>query len=263
MRQRTQFRCIGVHEAEGLAQRNDVLTVDVRDAGSFRRAHIKGAQLLSMANLSAVINGTAKDTPVLIYCYHGHASREYARVFSDFGFNEVYSLDGGYEAWKTRPRAARDATPGVALQQWLADQGFPPNDINAGIANGTTPLMKASQLGQRDVVRMLVTAGARLNARNTDGNNALWLACFGSHLDVIDALIDSGIDIDNRNDNGATPLMYAASSGKAEVVERLLAKGADTAPETLDGFTALDLAATVECLALLRNVSRAKSKAEA
>jgi thiosulfate/3-mercaptopyruvate sulfurtransferase len=91
----------------------------------------------------------------------------------------------------------------------------------------------------------------------------LWLACFGSHLDVIDNLIDSGIDIDNRNDNGATPLMYAASSGKAEVVERLLAKGADTAPETLDGFTALDLAATVECLALLRNVSRAKSRAEA
>jgi thiosulfate/3-mercaptopyruvate sulfurtransferase len=79
-------------------------------------------------------------------------------------------------------------------------------------------------------------------------------------LDVIDFLVEARIDIDNRNDNGATPLMYCASSGKAEVVERLLAKGADTAPETLDGFTALDLASTLECLALLRPARRADSK---
>jgi thiosulfate/3-mercaptopyruvate sulfurtransferase len=46
--------------------------------------------------------------------------------------------------------------------------------------------------------------------------------------------------------------MYAASSGKAAIVERLLAKGADVAAETLDGFSALDLAGTIECLALLR-----------
>ena len=79
-----------------------------------------------------------------------------------------------------------------------------------------------------------------------------------AHLDVIDILIESGIDINNRNDNGATPLMYGASSGKAGVVERLLAKGADTTPETLDGFTALDLASTEECLALLRLSRREK-----
>jgi ankyrin repeat protein len=69
---------------------------------------------------------------------------------------------------------------------------------------------------------------------------------------MIDMLVEAGIDIDNRNDNGATPLMYAASSGKADVVERLLAKGADVTLETLDGFSALDLAQTIECLALLR-----------
>jgi len=263
MKQRTQFRCIGVHEAEGLAQRDNVLTVDVCDAGSFRRAHIKGAQLVSMANLSAVINGTAKDTPVLIYCYHGHASREYARVFSDFGFNEVYSLDGGYEAWRNRPPAAGQATPDAPLHRWLVEQGFPADDINAVIANGTTPLMRASHMGQAAVVRMLIAAGAQLDTRNADGNNALWLACVGSHLDVIDMLIDSGIDINNRNDNGATPLMYASSSGKAGVVECLLAKGADTAPETLDGFNALDLASTVECLALLRQESRPATKSDA
>jgi rhodanese-related sulfurtransferase len=255
MSPRNPFRRIDVGEATAVIHRGDALILDVRDAGSFQRAHVDGAQHASSANLSAIISGTRKDRPVLIYCYHGNASREFARIFSDFGFAEVYSLDGGYEAWRTAPRAPAGAKLEAALQSWLADRGFPPNDINAIVANGTTPLMKASHQGEDAIVRMLITAGASLDARNADGNNALWLACVGAHLDVIDILVDAGIDLNNRNDNGATPLMYGASCGKADVVARLLAKGADPSPETLDGFTALDLASTMECLALLRLVS--------
>ncbi len=57
--------------------------------------------------------------------------------------------------------------------------------------------------------------------------------------------------------------MYAASTGKAAVVERLLAAGVDITPETLDGFSALDMAATVECLTLLRHAARAQGKGPA
>jgi thiosulfate/3-mercaptopyruvate sulfurtransferase len=255
MRPRTPFRSIDVREAERLIARNDVLVLDVRDAASFDRARVDGAQNVSGANLSAVIGATAKTKPVLIYCYHGHASREYAQIFSDFGFAEVRSLDGGFEAWTQRSAAAGAAPADEPLRQWLADEGFPQRDIHAVISNGTTPLMKASHQGQGGIVRKLIAAGAPLDARNADGNNALWLACVGGHLEVIDMLVDAGIDIDNRNDNGATPLMYAASSGKADVIERLLAHRADVTPETLDGFSALDLAATVECLRLLRRAS--------
>jgi rhodanese-related sulfurtransferase len=261
MRHRRQFQRIGVDEAQRVVRRDDVLVLDVRDAVSFGNAHVKGAQHLSTANLSEVIDGTARGRPVLIYCYHGNASREYARIFADFGFSEVYSLDGGYEAWSNQPRAKDDGVLDQTLRQWLTEQGFSPDERDAVIANGTTPLMKASHQGQGPVVRMLIAAGARLNARNADGNNALWLASVGDHLDVIDILVEAGIDVDNRNDNGATPLMYAASSGKAGIVERLLVTGADPSPETLDGFTALDLASTTECLALLRRVGVAGSKA--
>jgi len=260
MRQRHPWRSIGADEAERVIRREEVLLLDVRDADSFRKARIDGAQHVSMRDLSAVIGGTPKERPILIYCYHGNASREFAQIFSDFGFVEVYSLDGGYEAWSNRPRRQDRPILDDTLRHWLAAHGFPPDGVNAVIANGTTPLMKASHQGEGGIVRRLLAAGAQLDARNADGNNALWLACVGGHLDVIDILVELGIDIDNRNDNGATPLMYGASSGKATVVARLLAKGADTAPETLDGFTALDLASTVECLALLRHVSRVGSK---
>jgi rhodanese-related sulfurtransferase len=258
MRQRTPYKCIDVHAAASLIARGGLLLADVRDAESFAKAHIEGARNVSMTNISVVVNETARSTPVLIYCYHGNASREYAQLFSDFGFSEVYSLDGGYEAW-SRPDAAGNRVLDEALQQWLIEQQFPRDGINAVISNGTTPLMRASHTGQAAIVRKLIAAGAKLNMRNADGNNALWLACVGSHLYIIDLLIESGIDINNRNDNGATPLMYAASSGKAAVVGRLLAKGADIAPETLDGFSALDMAATIECLTLLRRASRAGS----
>jgi rhodanese-related sulfurtransferase len=263
MRQRQQFHRIGVDEAQGVVRRNDVLVLDTRDAESFRKAHIKGAQRVSTANLSTVIDETTRNRPILIYCYHGNASREYARIFADFGFSEVYSLDGGYESWNSRKCAQDDAMLDETLPQWLAERGFSVGDVNAVITNDTTPLMKASHMGQSAIVRMLIAAGAQLGARNADGNNALWFACVGGNLDVIDILIDSGIDINNRNDNGATPLMYGASSGKAGVVERLLAKGADTTPETLDGFTALDLASTEECLSLLRFVHRDGRKGQA
>jgi len=252
MTQRTPFQCIDVESAEILLSHSDPLVLDARDARSFATSCINGAQPLSSVNLGTVIGVTAKTRPILIYCYHGNASREYAQTFSDFGFSEVYSLDGGYEAWRIRPTASESPMFDAPLRDWLSAQQFPAGGINAVIANATTPLMKASHSGDHGIVRLLIMAGAEVHARNADGNNALWLACVGSHLDIIDMLIAAGIDIDNRNDNGATPLMYAASSGKAAIVERLLAKGADVTMETLDGFSALDLAGTIECLALLR-----------
>ena len=51
------------------------------------------------------------------------------------------------------------------------------------------------------MVRALTAAGAALNARNADGNNAFWFACVGNHLDIIDLLVAYGIDVDNQNDN--------------------------------------------------------------
>lgn len=257
MRQRIPYRCIGVEEAGALVAAGAALLLDVRDAATYAAGHMAGARNIAFTNLGDIIGTTPKTQPVLIYCYHGHASREYAQALSDFGFADVASLDGGYEAWRSFESArAAAGSPDEALSRWLVSLGFPPDGVNATVENGMTPLMKACREGLCEMVAGLIAAGAVLDARNADGNTALWLACVGNHLGVIDALVDAGIDIDNRNDNGATALMYAASAGKAEVVERLLARGADPRPETLDGFSALDLASTVECLRLLRAATK-------
>jgi len=138
------------------------------------------------------------------------------------------------------------------LQSWLASEGYPAGDINATVEHGLTPLMKACRDSDAARVTALLQCGARLNIKNADGNNALWLACVGTKLEVIAILIKAGIDIDNQNDNGATCLMYAASAGKDEVIRALLAAGANSALKSLDDYTALDMSATFPCLQLLR-----------
>jgi rhodanese-related sulfurtransferase len=255
MKQRVPFRRIDAGMTESLLQRPGVLVLDVRDAGSFARGHIDSARNVTMGDLSGFIARTPKDQAVLICCYHGNASREYAQILSDFGFIDVASLDGGYEAWRSWSCAASGSING-ALQEWLAARGFPVGDVNAAILNGMTPLMKAAHAGDVAITRELIAAGAMIEARNDDGNTALWLAAAGDSIDVMNILIAAGADVDNQNDNGATVLMYAASAGKAAAVELLLRAGADLTLMTPDDFTALDMAATIECLTFLRHARR-------
>lgn len=99
MRPRTPFHHIDVNSAAQLLDREDLLVLDVRDASSYSSGRIQEAHNVSFSNLSPIVDGAPREMPVLIYCYHGFASQEYAQVFSDFGFREVYSLDGGYDAW--------------------------------------------------------------------------------------------------------------------------------------------------------------------
>lgn len=70
---------------------------DTRDRASFERAHVEGAAHLSERDFGAALEAVPRATPVLLYCYHGNASQIWARMFADFRYAEVYSVDGGYE----------------------------------------------------------------------------------------------------------------------------------------------------------------------
>jgi len=250
------FRRIDAATASHFLGRDGVRVFDSRDEARFERAHIAGARRLSAANLDAVLIGTPKAAPVLLVCYHGNASQTYGQMFADFGFAEVYSLDGGFAAWQRLQRKTAPPALGPQLAHWLQQHGYPDNDPDGVGEYGMTPLMRASKLGDTETVFELLQAGASRDATNADGNNALWLACVGESLDAMDVLIRAGIALDHQNDNGATCLMYAASTGKHVVVEKLLSAGANPQLKTLDDFTALDMAATIECLRLLRSVEK-------
>lgn len=245
------FQRIDVATAHGLLKRSDVLLLDCRTTIDFQRGGMTGAQHLCDANAGDYLMSQPRHTPVLIYCYHGNASQYRAQMFVDFGFTEVYSLEGGYEAWCAANQMCLP-TLSEALQNWLIMEGFAAGDPHGALPNGMTPLMRAARAGDPARVEELLAAGVDPLKGNADGNQALWLACVGENLDIVDRLIAAGCPIDHQNDNDATCLMYASSTGKAAVVEHLLAKGANPYLATPDDFTALDMAASLECLNLLR-----------
>src|SRR5207247_6043837 len=59
---------------------------------------------------------------------------------------------------------------------------------------GWTPLMNAVHKGRFAVVRILVEAGADVNAKSADGVTALMLATGEPQTDIVRALLDAGAD---------------------------------------------------------------------
>jgi len=98
------FERIDVERAKQLlaeAPGNGLQIVDVRDEDSFQAAHIDGALHLDNTTLAEFMETAEQDKPLLVYCYHGNMSQGAAAYFSEQGFSEAYSLDGGFEAWRT------------------------------------------------------------------------------------------------------------------------------------------------------------------
>jgi truncated hemoglobin YjbI len=92
--------------------------------------------------------------------------------------------------------------------------------------------------GGGDVVRVLVRAGANVNA--DDGVKrctALHMAARRGHVEVTEALLDCGANIEARDSLGETPLRRAVNCDKTDVAAFLVSKGADIHSKGSKGLT--------------------------
>lgn len=96
----SEFKRISVAEATQLIENKSPLIVDVRDENAYQAGALPNAHHVTTSNFRIFRRNNDQSRPVLIYCYHGNASQDMAQMFVDFGFSEVYSMDGGYEAWR-------------------------------------------------------------------------------------------------------------------------------------------------------------------
>lgn len=94
------FDIITPAAAATLIDQTSVSIVDIRDAGAFAAGHIDGAHNLDNSNLQQLLDNSSVENPLIVYCYHGHSSQSAAAYFAERGFTKVYSVAGGYEAWK-------------------------------------------------------------------------------------------------------------------------------------------------------------------
>jgi ankyrin repeat protein len=114
--------------------------------------------------------------------------------------------------------------------------------VNPTVGDEDPPLHSAAWFHHLEILRLLIKAGAKVDAENDHGET--FLASFGYFdTDVARELLEAGANPNARDRNNATPLMRAASYGFEGMVRLLLDHGANVDLTDKDGRTALMYAA--------------------
>ena len=83
-----------------LNDKSDLTLIDVREAFEKAQSDI-GGELIPLAFILAETARIPRDRPVIVYCHSGIRSRHAILALEqDFGFNNLYNLEGGIVAWQ-------------------------------------------------------------------------------------------------------------------------------------------------------------------
>jgi ankyrin repeat protein len=127
-------------------------------------------------------------------------------------------------------------------------------DVNAPQGDGTTALHWAAFNDDLPSVRLLIAAGANVEATTRVGAiTPLLMATRNGSVGVTSALLNAGADVNRANAEGTTPLMQAASSGSVETLKLLLDRHAVVdAKDRAHAQTALMFAASLNRAAAVK-----------
>lgn len=99
-----------------LADRPDVLLLDVRTDKEWQDGHLPGAAFLDFLedDFTAVALTLPRTQPIALYCAAGGRSEDAMKRLSKAGFTELYNLRGGFYDWEDAGEAV-SMDPPVAL----------------------------------------------------------------------------------------------------------------------------------------------------
>jgi ankyrin repeat protein len=195
---------------------------------------------LITANRAAVnVRSERGYTPVLIALYHRQADC----------LATLMAAGPVLDIWDA---AAVGATARVA-ELLDADPGL----INRYAADGFFPLALAAFFGHPETVKLLLARGADVGqaARNPMKIQALHSAVTNS-LVTVKLLVEAGAPVNAKQDKGWAPLHEAVNRGDLDMTRYLLAHGADPKQQNDEGTSAIGIAAekgNQEILKLLKS----------
>jgi rhodanese-related sulfurtransferase len=83
-----------------LESRKDLQLIDVRSPLEFSQVSLKGSRNVPFIDIMEGRHNLAKDKPILLVCSIGGRSFAAVQVLQEKGYQEVYNLDGGIDAWR-------------------------------------------------------------------------------------------------------------------------------------------------------------------
>ncbi|MBE2259534.1 MAG: sulfurtransferase [Candidatus Accumulibacter sp.] len=83
------------------------LLLDVREPWEYELCRLPDSLLLPMQTLAARVDELDRQADIVVICHHGVRSRQVASFLDRQGFNSIYNLAGGVDAW------AREVDPAM------------------------------------------------------------------------------------------------------------------------------------------------------
>ena len=95
-------RELGTHDATRMMNSDNAVVLDVREAKEAAAGRVPNAVQIPLSELKARVGELAKSVkrPVIVYCERGQRSRNAVGVLGKSGFERVYLLRGGFNAWR-------------------------------------------------------------------------------------------------------------------------------------------------------------------
>jgi len=121
---------------------------------------------------------------------------------------------------------------------------------------GRTPLILcARERGGPEMTRLLLEAGAEVNAKDRASSTPLELAAWRGKAEVVDILLEAGAEIPTKGSKATYHLIFAAAKGLTNLFNTMVKKGADITIELSSGGSLMHEAAAGGSLEILKQMA--------
>ena len=161
---RAQIKSIDIEEARRMLEKPGTVLLDVREGDEWRQGHIPQAVGIPRGFLELRVEEKVPDhkAPIILQCASGTRSLLAARALREMGYENLYNLTGGFNAWKDR---------GLP---WTADRQFTPDELTRYSRHFVIP-----EVGEKGQAKLLDSKVLLLGAGALGSSSALYLAAAG------------------------------------------------------------------------------------
>lgn len=161
---RAEIKEITVDDARRMLEKPGTVVIDVREGEEWRQGHLPQALGIPRGFLELRIEEKVADrkTPLIIQCASGTRSLLAARTLREMGYENLYNLQGGFNAWKQ------------AGLPWVADRQFSPDELLRYSRHFVIP-----EVGEKGQAKLLDAKVLLLGAGALGSPSGLYLAAAG------------------------------------------------------------------------------------
>ncbi len=95
------IQCTAEQLQQRLEKGDRFMLLDVREPNEYAYAHIQGSLHIPLRQIPGRIHELDKELDIVVLCHHGMRSQQACLFLEQYGFNRLYNLKGGIDAWST------------------------------------------------------------------------------------------------------------------------------------------------------------------